>query len=437
MMGRIPVVISAILALTVTACGSGGGGGAAVKAPSVAQPLAGSICSPLTYGGEGRPSLVAVVVGPLQNAYSDHGIQNTQSVKLVMQQHGWTAGEHRVAIQVCDEASADQPFDTDKCKRLASAIAQNPTVVAVMGPVSSGCAAAMMPLLNRAAGGPIPLVSFSNTYLGLTREGPGVEAGDPERLYPTGRRSYLRLAPADDAQAAAAVITAHDAGARRTFAVYDDSAYGKGLAAAFQAAAERDGLSPVGSAEWDPDARDYRALAARVRSTRPDAVYVGGYVTSNGPRLIRDLGAALGRDVELLAPDGFNQPTALTEGAGERTEGLVITLAAAPVQALPAAGRRWSAEFTRRWGSKPCCYAVHAGQVAEIVLDAIGRSDGGRAKVLDNLFATKVRGGLLGDFSFDRFGDTTLTSIAVYRIHGARIRFERMIEVPKTLLTRR
>jgi branched-chain amino acid transport system substrate-binding protein len=434
-MRRSRVALSVLLAVTAAACGSDGGG--AVKAPSTAQPLSASVCSPLTYGGEGKPSLVAAVVGPLQNAYSDHGIQNSQSVKLVMQERGWRAGEHGVAIQVCDEASADKPFDPDKCKRLASAIVQNPTVVAVMGPLSSSCAAAMMPLLNRAAGGPIPQMSFSNTYLGLTRDGPGVEKGDPERLYPTGRRSYLRTVPADDAQAAAALIVARGAGARRTFALYDDSSYGEGLAAAFQAAAEREGLSAVGSAQWDPEARDYRSLAARVRAARPDAVYLGGLVTSNGPRLIRDLGAALGRDVEMLAPDGFNQPTALVEGAGERTEGLVITLAAAPVRALPRAGRRWSAEFTRRWGSKPCCYAVHAGQVAEIVLDAVGRSDGGRAKVLDNLFDTTVRGGLVGDFSFDRFGDTTLTSIAVYRIHGARIRFERMVEVPKTLLNRR
>ena len=434
-MRRSPLAISAVLAATVLACGSDDDG--AVKAPSVAQPLSASFCSPLTYGGEGKPSLVVAVVGPLQNAYSDHGIQNSQSVKLVMQERGWQMGEHRVAIQICDEASADAPTDPDKCKRLASAIARNPSVVAVMGPTSSSCAAAMIPLLNRAAGGPIPLLGFGNTYLGLTRDGPGVEDGDPERLYPTGRRSYLRTVPADDAQAAAAAIVARDGGARRTYAVHDGSALGKGLAGAFQAAAERSGLSPVGSEEWDPSARDYRALAARARATRPDAVYLGGYITQNGPRLVRDLGDALGRDVAMLAPDGFNQPTALVEGAGERTEGLVITLAAAPVRALPPAGRRWSAQFARRWGSQPCCYAVIAGQVAELVANAIGRSDGSRPDVLDNLLGTKVRSGLVGDFSFDRFGDSTLTGIAAYRMHGARVRFERMIEVPRALLTRR
>jgi ABC-type branched-subunit amino acid transport system substrate-binding protein len=175
----------------------------------------------------------------------------------------------------------------------------------------------------------------------------------------------------------------------------------------------------------------------RIRRSRADAVYVAGYVTSNGPRLIRDLRAGLERDVQILAPDGFNQPTAIVEGAGERADGLVITVAAAPVSALPPAGRRWAVEFERRWGAKPCCYAVHAGQVMQIVMDAIAHSDGTRAQVLENLRRTQVRGGLVGDFRFNRYGDTTLTTIAVDRIRGGKLSFERTIEIPPELLTRR
>lgn len=107
------------------------------------------------------------------------------------------------------------------------------------------------------------------------------------------------------------------------------------------------------------------------------------------------------------------------------------------MRALPPAGRRWAAAFRERWGAQPCCYAVHAGQVAELVLDAIARSDGTRAGVLEELRATVVRGGLVGDFRFDRFGDTTQTRIAVYRIRGGRARFEQVLDVPRALLTRR
>ena len=158
---------------------------------------------------------------------------------------------------------------------------------------------------------------------------------------------------------------------------------------------------------------------------------------NNGPRLIRDLRAGLGDRVQLLAPDGFNQPTALVEGAGARAEGLTISLAAAPVRALPAQGRRWAAEFRRRWGASPCCYAVHAGQVMTMVLDAIAGSDGTRAGVLRNLQRANVRGGLVGDFRFDRYGDTTRTTVSTYRIEGGRLRYQRTLQVPPALLTRR
>jgi branched-chain amino acid transport system substrate-binding protein len=427
--------IALVLAACTAACG--GDEGAAVKAPDVARAVRGGACSPLAYGGQGKPHFLVAMVSPLQGPFSDHGIQNSQSIKLVMQQRGWRAGDHNVGVQICDEASADEPIDVKQCERNARAFAHNPSVLAVVGSSSSACAAAMIPILNRAAGGPVAEVGVGNTYLGLTRAGPGVEDGYPDSLYPTGARSYLRTVPADDAQAAAAVIVARDEGASRTFAVQDGSTLGKGLVASFQEASARAGLSPVGTARWDAEANDYRALASRIQRSRADAVYVAGYITSNGPRLIRDLRAGLGRGVHILAPDGFNQPTAIVEGAGERADGLVITLAAAPVSALPSAGRRWAAEFERRWGAKPCCYAVHAGQAMQIVMDAIAHSDGTRAQVLEALKRTQVQGGLVGDFRFDRYGDPTLTTIAVHRIRGGKLSFERTIEIPRELLTRR
>ena len=147
-----------------------------------------------------RPRFLVAVVGPLQGAISDHGIQNAQAIKLVLQLRGWRGGDHSVGIQVCDEASAEEHIDLPKCEANARAFARNPSVVAVVGPTTSGCAAAMLPILNDAAGGPVPLLGIGNTYLGLTRDGPGVEKGHPERLYPTARRSYLRTVPADDAR---------------------------------------------------------------------------------------------------------------------------------------------------------------------------------------------------------------------------------------------
>jgi branched-chain amino acid transport system substrate-binding protein len=424
-------------ALVVLAGAASCGGDDGPRAPDVARAVSTSVCSPLTYGGEGSPRFLIPLVGPLQGPFSDHGIQNAQAIKLVLAQRGWRAGEHGVAIQVCDESSADEAIDVAKCERDANAFARNASIVAVVGPSSSSCAATMLPLLNDAAGGPLADAGIGSTYVGLTRAGPGVQEDDPERLYPSGRRSYFRTVAADDAQAAAAVLVARRGGARRTFALHDGTTYGQGAALAFQASARLVGLTPVGTARWDGAARGYRPLAARIRRTGADAVYVAGLVASNGPRLIRDLRAGLGDRVQLMAPDGFNQPTAIVEGAGELADGFMISLSAAPVKALPPPGRRWAAEFRKRWGAAPCCYAVHAGQVMNLVLDAIARSDGSRADVLRNLQQASVRGGLVGDFHFDRYGDSTLTTVATYRIRGGKLRYEQTLEVPRELLTRR
>jgi len=80
---------------------------------------------------------------------------------------------------------------------------------------------------------------------------------------------------------------------------------------------------------------------------------------------------------------------------------------------------------------------VYTAQATQTALEAIARSDGSRAGLLRNLFGARVRGGLLGDFAIDRHGDTTLTDIAIYRVHGARVRLATVIRPSTDLLDRR
>jgi branched-chain amino acid transport system substrate-binding protein len=424
------------VAAILSACGGSGEGHPAHPA---AQPVATSICGPVTYGRKGRPQLLIVNSGPLQGPQSDHGIQNAQAVKMVLAQRGWRAGKLTVGVQVCDEASAASPLPSPaKCARNAKAFAADPSVVVVVGPVTSTCTAAMLPTLNRASGGALPIISMSNTYLGLTRAGPGVAKGDPEALYPTGEHSFVRMAPADDLQGAAGALYARRLGVRRPYVLHHDETWGVGVATAFRTAATRLGMDPAGMEQWDRRAHDYKRLAQRVRRASADAVYVAGYaIADNGARLIKDLRATLGPGVPILSPDGFNEPAALVEGAGAAAEGVVITLAAIPTQRLPPAGVRFAREFQRRFGALPCCYSMYTAQATRAVLDAIAASDGSRAGVLRGLFRTRVHDGLLGDFAIDRYGDTSLTDIAVYRVHGARLRLATTIRPSTDLLDRR
>ena len=66
-----------------------------------------------------------------------------------------------------------------------------------------------------------------------------------------------------------------------------------------------------------------------------------------------------------------------------------------------------------RVGDQPVDPCSVGAQAAQIVLDAIAKSDYTRAGVIEQLFATEVTGGFLGDFSFSENGDPTLASRAV------------------------
>jgi branched-chain amino acid transport system substrate-binding protein len=437
-MSRSPLAALAalIIATAIAACGGGDDTSAGDLAP--ARPVQTTGCSPIAYEGKGRPELLIGVSTILRGQYADHGIQVSQALRMVMGDRDWHAGDYNVGLQICGETSSagDAP-DPKLCRRTARAFARNRSVVVVLGQHFSGCALEGVAILNAAAGGPVPQVSASATYLGLTRGGAGVARGEPDRYYPTGTRSFARLAPPDDVSGAAAAMFAKDQGARRVFALDDGVPYGFGVAEAFAEAARRIGLRVVGREQWNPKAHDYHRLADRVRGSGAEAVYLGGYVSNNGARLIKDLREALGPDAELMGPDGFNNLDGLTEGAGAAAEGFAPLIAVLPNDQLPDPGREFAERFDERWGARPCCYAVHAAQAGRMMLDAIAASDGSRGEVLEHLFETPVDDSYVGNFRIDRYGDTTRTTVGVYRVEDGRLRFKTAITPPADLFARR
>jgi branched-chain amino acid transport system substrate-binding protein len=431
----VACTIAVAATLATTACGGDQGSEPDLRP---ARPVETTGCSPVHYGGEGRPDLLIAGSTVLQGQYVDHGVQIAQALKLVLAQRDWKAGDYRVGLQLCDETTAkSDEADPGKCRSNARAFARNRSVIAVAGPWSSSCAVEMLPILNRAPGGPLVAVSGSSTYLGLTRAGPGVGRAEPGRYSPSGKRGFVRVIPADDAQGAAGALFAESQGAQTAFVLHDDLTFGVGLAEAFRVAAEESGVRVIGTARWDAKARNYRVLAARIRSDRPDAVYLSGYVSSNGARLIEDLREALGPETEIIGPDGFATPGLIVESAGADAEDFAWTIATLPTDELPPEGQELAAEFERRFSSRPCCFAVQYAQSASVILDAITDSDASRAQVNENLFESSVQNGHLGDFEIDRYGDTTLNTIAVYRIEDGRLRFQTAITPPAELLARR
>ena len=70
----------------------------------------------------------------------------------------------------------------------------------MLGPFNSGCAQIEIPIDEQGATGPLPMVSSTTTYVGLTHGGVGTSPGEPGRYYPRGVRNFFRVVAADDVQ---------------------------------------------------------------------------------------------------------------------------------------------------------------------------------------------------------------------------------------------
>jgi branched-chain amino acid transport system substrate-binding protein len=395
--------------------------------------LPASSCGPLQYGGSGSPKFIIASDLPLQGASRAQMTEMGKGVLFEIQQQGWKAGQYTIGYQACDDSTAQQGgWDSAKCSANAAAYARESSLIGVIGTFNSGCAKLIIPVLNRAPNGPVAMVSPANTYPGLTVGGPGTAPGEPNVYYPTGKRNYARVVWTDQFQGAADGIFAKKTlKLKSVFILSDKQTYGQGIATLFRRAAEKLGMKVSGFQGWDANATSYESIANSIKSSGAQGVFLGGIVCNNGGKLIKDLRAVLGAKFPIIIPDGFTPFSAVGETSGGTSDGVYISYPGIPVKALKGAGARFVAAFTKANGGKlPDPYTAYAAQAAQVLLNAIAKSDGTRASVTAGLFGVKVANGILGDFSIDRNGDTTLGSVSIGRMTGKDAKFLDLITPP-------
>jgi ABC-type branched-subunit amino acid transport system substrate-binding protein len=416
-------VVSRMAAPRGVAVGEGGVWVTAAGAPSADAALPASACSKVFYGGAGSPRFLLVSDLPLQGP-AEFARPMTEAIRFVLEQRNFSAAQYTVGYQSCDSSTAQAgASDLYRCTLNARAYARNLDVIGVIGAFNSFCSYFQIPIANQAPAGPLAMISPSNTGTGLTRLYGVPLRSDLKELYPSGVRNYVRIAAAEHLQAAARAELAKELGLKSLFTLSQpgDPDWA-GLAADTGKAARGLGLELAGAATWDPKARDFERLAREIARTGAEGVVITGALSLAEGKLIRDLRAVLGPRVAFIANDGFLVLDELIEAAGAAANGLYISTYGIPDGELPPAGKRFLEEFeaAREGDPAPPFTATYGAQAAEILLDAIARSDGTRASVTRELRRTKIDGGILGDIRFDKNGDLVEGPVTIFRVVGNR-----------------
>ena len=425
----LPALLALLAAFALAAAGCGGDtnesggdgtgatdaeGASSLPAPSA---LPSASCTDIEYEGDGEPQVLIASDMVLQGSSRTQTLQIVEAIRQMLDSAGWKAGAVNVGFQSCDDSTAQAgKWDPGKCSQNANAYAENPAVLAVIGTFNSGCAAVELPVLNQAPGGGLAMISPANTYVCLTEGGPGCADDEPDKYYPAGTRNYVRVVAHDAYQGAALAQFMQEQGTTKLYILNDKEAYGLGVATNVRGAAEHLGIEVLGFEAWDPRASNYEALMNKIKDSGADGVFLGGLTDENGAQVIKDKVKVLGDNetVKLYMPDGFTQQSTIEESGVENTRGAYFSVAGVPIEEFGPAGQEFIDEFATRVGDEPVDpYGVYGAQAAQIVLEAIAKSDYTRAGVLEQLFATEVKDGFLGDFSFNENGDPTLATGAV------------------------
>jgi branched-chain amino acid transport system substrate-binding protein len=375
---RRGVVVSALIVVIAGGCASGGGG---------IQP------------GERVDIYVSM---PLHGPESANGRDIVDGARLALAGARRKVGELAVRATYLDDTAGNGPH-SDWSPAVAAANARRATqdsaAIAYIGEFDSGATRFSLPITNEA-----DLLQLSPAASAVDLVQPYLGAGDqvPEDVQPTGDRTFGRVIPSDEDQARAGAVWAKRLHSRTVAVIRGSSQYDKVVAEAFTEQAH--------------------AINLRVKRAGPAELGYAAVEPSEGGPLgaVSAASRVIGTDALLTSP----VPSRLVGGRSHR---ILLTSAAEDPSQLPPAGQRFLRAFRERYRRDPGRYGAYGYEAMAVVLDAIrraGESGDDRDAVIAAFFDTSDRHSILGTYSIDEVGNTTLGRLAGYRVVRGKPRFQ-------------
>jgi branched-chain amino acid transport system substrate-binding protein len=308
---------------------------------------------------------------PMRGTHADVARDLVLAEKLALKEAGGKAGPFTVAYVALDSADPEtQRWSPARVASNARVAVQDRQTIAYLGELETGASAISVPILNE---GGILQVSPRDTFGGLTARG---ARGEPEKYYPSGRRTFARMVPGDDEQARALVDVMRSQGVRRILLADDREVAGVSLGDRVTRLAPGAGIEVVERRRMDPD-DDVEdgievpdGIVRDVRRKQADAfLYAGTY----RPFAAEVLKAVHAEDpsMRLYGTDDLALAEDLPEQAGAAADRLVLTAVRAPRDADAQAFAR---RFEAAYGKEPHPQAVLGYKAMRLVLDAIRRA---------------------------------------------------------------
>lgn len=336
--------------------------------------------------GDGKATCAPIAIAaatPVSGQNSGLGIAVSGGVKLAVDRFTRANPGCHVSVLQFDTTS-----DQQAAARIAPQVVNDPSVIAVIGPVWASEIRTAGPVFAAAE---VPLLTPSSTSESLSR---------------LGLRTFFRGLAASNVQPAAmARYLVDTAGFRKICVVKDNTGYGSDLAKAVGA-----GLGTAAELSCAADVavgdRDFALTVNKIAAAAPDAVfYAGSY--PEAAELVKQLRQA-GVTAAFAAVDATNHPDFVTR-AGTAARGAILSCACGPRD------DQFIRDYQALNGTAPGAYAAEGYDLTTIVLSGIAAGRTTRRNMMDYLRGYDGQG-MTRAYRWNDTGELVTQGVWLYRV---------------------
>lgn len=287
---------------------------------------------------------------------------------------------------------------------------QDTSAIAYLGEAAPGASANSIGITNAQD---LLQVSPTDTAAALTQTTPAV-SGAPSVYYEslkTYGRTFARVVGTTATEARVAALQLHRLGVKSMYLADDGSDYGRALAAELQAQRSTGLTFTTGAAS----ATGFAASGA-------DALFYATGSPSAARSLFEAVASAHPR-AKLFGPSALADP-AFAASLGSAARNVYVSAPGLEARNLPAAGQRFVNAFRAAYHRAPVTQAAFGFEAMAAVIDVIRQSGGSankRGTVVHGFFGLHNRASVLGTYSINVNGDTSLTPFVIEHVSRGRL----------------
>ena len=329
-----------------------------------------------------------------------YGSMMDEAIKLAVAEQNAADGVLGKQIEYISYDNKTEPAESTS---VATRLATEDKVVAILGPATTGAANAQSPAVTRAK---VPAILPAATGDAVTMDGDSV------------LEYVFRVCFQDSFQGKAlAEFAQKDLGATKAVILVDNSTdYAIGLADAFKETFDGEIVAEENFTAGDTD---FKAILTNIAKMDYDVIFLPGYYEEGG--LIIKQAREMGITQPILGPDGFANSVLVELAGAENVDNVYYASHFTPNSEDPKV-QEFLAAFEAEYGKPADSFAALAYDAANLVFKSIETAGSAEPQAItDALAETKDFEGVTGTFSFDENHNPVKSAFVIELQNGVEV----------------